>query len=250
MSLYQIVKDLALPPASLILALICAISAGLRWPRFGLGAVCVIMAGFYLLAAPFSSDSLARAVATIPALPENANLADAKAIVVLAAGASDNGTEYGGIMLDHITLDRLRYAAHLYRRTNLPILVSGGVAGELPITLASAMKQALEEDFAVPVTWVEDRSTNTAENARFSAAILKDAGITSIVLVTHATDMPRARALFAATGLTVIPAPTRLPSTKSDFPEDLIPSMSALDQSWMSIYEMLASAWRTVSPHS
>ena len=109
------------------------------------------------------------------------------------------------------------------------------------------MKQALEEDFAVPVTWVEDRSTDTAQNARFSAVILKDAGITSIILVTHATDMPRALALFTATGLTVTPAPTCFPDTSDDFPEDLIPRMSALDQSWMSIYEVLASAWRTVS---
>ena len=126
MSIYQIVKSLILPPSCVILALAIAIIATLRWRRFGLGALCVVTIGFYLLATPFSSNHLARAVATIPALPANADLADVKAIVVLSAGASDSGTEYGGILLDHITLERLRYAAHLYRRTKLPILVSGG----------------------------------------------------------------------------------------------------------------------------
>ncbi|TAK99046.1 MAG: YdcF family protein [Rhodospirillaceae bacterium] len=250
MSLYQIVKGLALLPASLILALTFAIVTGLRWPRFGFGVLCATTLAFYLLASPFSSDHLARAIATIPALPADANLTGAKAIVVLAAGTFGHGPEYRGIMLDHITLERLRYAAHLYRRTNLPILVSGGQVGGAAATLASAMKQALEEDFGVPVTWVEDRSTDTAENARFSGAILKDAGITSIVLVAHAIDMPRAFTLFSKMGLTVTPAPTCFPSTRSSFPQDLFPSMSALDQSWMSVYEVLASAWQAVAPAS
>jgi len=84
---------------------------------------------------------------------------------------------------------------------------------------------------------------DTAENARFSAAILKDAGLTTIVLVTHATHMPRAMALFTAAGLAMIPAPTGFPQTVDVLPADLIPRMAALDQSQEAIYELLAGLW-------
>ncbi|TAL03747.1 MAG: YdcF family protein [Rhodospirillaceae bacterium] len=243
MTIYQTLKSLALPPASLCLVFFAALIVSMRWRRLGYGLIWAVAVIFYLLAAPFSANRIGRLVATVPPLAADATLSNAKAIVVLSAGSYINGPEYGGAMLDRTTLERLRYAAHLYHRTPLPVLVSGGKQRGVPGTLAGSMKQALEEDFDVPVTWVEDRSADTIENARFSAEILKSAGITTIVLVTHATHMPRAMALFMATGLTVIPAPTGFPQAIDIFPADLIPRMAALDQSQEAIYEPLAGLW-------
>src|SRR5258707_817729 len=84
---------------------------------------------------------------------------------------------------------------------------------------------------ALLVTWVEDRAANTAENATYSAAILKNAGVSSVVLVTDAYHMPRALALFRATGLATIPAPTEFPNLHGSSPTAFIPRMSALEES-------------------
>jgi len=60
----------------------------------------------------------------------------------------------------------------------------------------------------VPVKWLETRSRDTIENARFSKELLNAAGVRRIYLVTHAWHMRRAVQLFEKAGLTVVPAPT------------------------------------------
>ena len=57
------------------------------------------------------------------------------------------------------------------------------------------------------VSWLEEQSLNTYENAIYSKEILDDRGITRIVLVTSAWHMPRSVALFEKQGFEVIPAP-------------------------------------------
>jgi len=57
---------------------------------------------------------------------------------------------------------------------------------------------------------LENDSENTAENAFYSAEILREKNIKTIILVTSAMHMPRSVALFEAQGLNVIPAPTGL----------------------------------------
>jgi uncharacterized SAM-binding protein YcdF (DUF218 family) len=51
------------------------------------------------------------------------------------------------------------------------------------------MSQALQEDFGLSAQWREARSRNTFENASFSAAILRHAGIASAFVVAHPWDM-------------------------------------------------------------
>ena len=191
MTLYQVAKVLAMPPASLCIALAVGVIVSIRARRTGLALLAATTVVFYLLSAPFVANRLARSVARVPPLSEAADLSAAQAIVILSAGSYAGGPEYGGVTLDHATLDRLRYGAHLYHRHSLPVLVSGGVQHGVPRTLAAAMKKALEEDFAVPVKWTEERSADTIENARLSAPVLKEGGVGSILLVTDATHMAR-----------------------------------------------------------
>src|SRR5206468_12175152 len=113
----------------------------------------------------------------------------AHAIGVLAAGRLRHAPGYDGRdITDYVALARLRYAAHLQRATDLPVLVSGGSVGRnddadadgRPYALADAMAAALREDFGVPVKWIEARSRDTGENASCSAALLRAAGIKRI----------------------------------------------------------------------
>ena len=95
-----------------------------------------------------------------------------------------------------LTLDRLRTGAALHRRTDLPILVTGGTTQPRTATVGVVMAESLRDDFRAPARWTEPKSDDTWENARFSAAILKAEGITSVYVVTHAWHMRRAVLAF------------------------------------------------------
>src|ERR1019366_8520006 len=114
MTLYQVVKALALPPASLCLLLVAGLILSLRWWRAGLTVLVVATLVFYLLSAQFVANRLANGISTVPPLSDTADVSPAQAIVILSAGAFVGGPEFGGVTLDHATLDRLRYGAHLY----------------------------------------------------------------------------------------------------------------------------------------
>ena len=96
-----------------------------------------------------------------------------------------------------------------------PFSPAGGVAGA-SYPEALMMSDSLKQDFGIAPLWLEDRSENTEQNALYSAAILKEAGIKQIILVTHAAHMRRALAYFQASGLHVVPAPTAFLAAKMD----------------------------------
>ncbi|AWF83515.1 YdcF family protein [Microbulbifer sp. A4B17] len=90
----------------------------------------------------------------------------------------------------------------------LPILVSGGRVhpGE-QLAESELMAALLEGKFSTPVTWRDDCSRTTAENAVNSADILRSADVKSVLLATHWWHMPRAAEIFSRAGLQVQPLP-------------------------------------------
>jgi uncharacterized SAM-binding protein YcdF (DUF218 family) len=65
--------------------------------------------------------------------------------------------------------------------------------------------------------WQQDQSQNTYEDAVYSAALLEQQGIDSIILVTSAMHMPRSKALFEEQGIIVIPAPVDFTVTEQNW---------------------------------
>lgn len=242
--LSAIAHYLLLPPASLFALIALGLLLRRRWRRAGnivAGAALVVLAvlstniGAGLLVAPLD------AMATPLRAPEQAG---AQAIVVLAAGRLRAAPEYGGRDIpDYIALARLRYAAHLHRRTGLPILVSGGAPQPGAAALGEAMAAALREDFGVPVRWVEGGSRNTAENAAMSAALLRADGVERVLLVTDAMHMGRARTVFARSGLAVTDAPTMFFGSQARSLGAWLPSAEGLRRSWYASYEWIGIAW-------
>lgn len=137
------------------------------------------------------------------------------AIVVLGGGREAMAPEYGMAGLKHVSLQRLHYGIWLSRQTDAPMLFSGGVghADSIGVSEAEIAARVAEKDYGRPLTWTEAESRDTRENAARSVALLKTAGVTDLVLVTHGFHMPRAQRAFqveaqrAGASMRVWPAP-------------------------------------------
>ncbi|MRV75167.1 YdcF family protein [Duganella sp. FT92W] len=245
MLLSYLIHYAVLPPTSLLLIALLGWLLRRRLPRAGKflwrGALIVLLAFSTRLVGNLMLAPLERA--TPPLTPQAA--AGAQAIVVLSAGAFPQAPEYGGDDApDGLALARIRYAARVQHDTGLPLLVTGGrVDGDQAQSLAASIADALRKDFRTDVKWIEGASTNTAENAAFSAAILLPAGVKRIILVTHAMHMERAARVFRAAGLEVVPAPTAYYSHGPLGPFQLLPSASGLSASYYACYEWIGLAW-------
>ncbi|MEM7223686.1 MAG: YdcF family protein [Pseudomonadota bacterium] len=212
--------------------------------RLGTFVAAAALVVLYGLSTPLVSAYLSAAVGDGIPLVRPAAEDGAGAIVVLGGDIRTRTPEYAGDTVGRLTLERLRYGARLQRETGLPLLVTGGPIGQSIISLSEAMRATLEDEFKVPVRWVDDKARSTFENARFAAELLGDEGIERIYLVTHAVHMPRAVEAFSYWGLDVVPAPTVLTiigegSTIYDF----LPSTRALLASRYAIYEGIARYW-------
>ena len=245
MDLFLVKKTLTalvLPPAGLLVVAVIGLALQRSRPRLGRSLAWTGVLLLTALSLPVVSQALLRALDNDPAI-DLAQAAGAQAIVILGGGVRRAAPEYGGDTLGRLTLERVRYGAWLARKTGLPVLATGGVVyGGTPE--AMLMKQALENEFGIPVKWKEVKSRNTRENAVNSAAILLAADIHRVILVAHSFDMRRAKAEFAAAGLKVMAAPTGIPSASYDSPLELLPSASALQGSYYALYELLANAVR------
>lgn len=240
----SLLKALVLPPAGPLLVAIAGLVIARRHPRAGRALAWTGTAALLLLSLPLVAGWLTLPFdrpAFTPAATQGA-----QAIVILGGGTRRAAPEYGGDTLGRLTLERVRYGAYVARWTGLPVLVSGGSLPDTTSSEAALMRAALEREYGVAVRWAEDRSRNTAENARFSAALLKADGIDRIVLVAHAIDMPRATAELREAGVATVPAATGLPPRTGVAPMDFLPSASALLLSHDALYELLANAVRAL----
>jgi uncharacterized SAM-binding protein YcdF (DUF218 family) len=151
--------------------------------------------------------------------------------------------------------DRVLYAAKLYREGAAPIiLASGGTVNFTPDRVSTPAQDMADLliflDVPASAIWQQNKSQNTYEDALFSTELLAEQGIEDIILVTSAIHMPRARALFEAQGLTVIPAPVDYSITEQSWRDLLnpgfdeaviyaLPNVSALNSTTNALKEYL-----------
>ena len=204
-----------------------------------------------LLSLPLVADGLMSTLQVFPAVREcelkAVGIARPSAIVILAAGRRRYAPEFGSETVDPLSLERVRYGAYLARSSGLPVLVSGGAVNGNEISLSQLMADALARDYGVHAQWLESRSTNTAENAIFSADILERASVDRILLVTHAWHMKRAHAAFVANGIAVTPAPTGFFHVRRDRIVALLtPSVATFRMSGYAIHEIVGRMWYAV----
>lgn len=208
---------LAIPPALGICVLILAcLLLLLRKPRLGaLLGVTGLAIAWLTACSGFAIWVNTLVLPQVNALPANAipsSLAAAKvqAIVVLGGGVESVSREYASPQPSPNTLARLHYGLHLARQSGLPVAFAGGLgwAGSgNSVTEARAVGQWLAQEGKPALTWLDNSSKDTAQNARVLAPMLRQSGVERIALVTHAWHMPRSLRAFEATGLHVLPAP-------------------------------------------
>lgn len=236
----KILSALVLPPTSLILLALLGIYLSRKHPRTGRTLAALSLTTLLILSLPITGNALLHSLETARPITVT-QLKDIQAIVILGGGKNNNAPEYGGNdTISKWTLERLRYGAHLQQQTGKPILVTGGAPyGGLPE--ADAMAETLKQDFHAKTIWVEDQSNDTAENAAYSAKILKQHGVTHIALVSQAWHLPRAKTLFEKQGLTVTLAGTGYTTGEQHTVAQWLPDASALNKSSMAIKEYLGA---------
>jgi uncharacterized SAM-binding protein YcdF (DUF218 family) len=231
---------LAPPTIFIVLSLLGALLA-LVWWRMGIALVLASSLSLYAAATPALASYLLHQVEA--ALPQNADLAAAQAIVVLGGDVrSGNGAEIPD-RLGPLSLERVVFAAAAYRRLHLPVLVSGGTVGRAHLSEGALMKAALEEDYAVPVTWNEDQSRTTWENALLTARLLLPEKLVTVVVVSQAWHLPRALWAFERAGLKALPWPAPRTALRLGEVGDFLPSLGALHDTFYALHEMIGGVF-------
>ncbi len=245
MEIIYLIKLLLLPPA----VFIALILLGWVLRRQTMGDVMFFIGwgGLLFFCLPWTANFLARQWETIPPV-QAAQIGAFKpqSIVVIGGGIKKTGREPGEVyVLTERTIMRLRYAAYLAKKFQLPLLVSGGrVFAKTQVSEAELMAKWLQDNGQIQAKWLEKESHNTAENARFSFKILSPISIDRIVLVTQAYHMPRALRQFNRAGFQVLPAPMGFMSGQEEWDVfGFIPTAEALQRNFLLLHERLGGLW-------
>ena len=148
--------------------------------------------------------------------------------------------------------DRILHAARLYRAGKVRrVLVTGGNIPWLPGARPEAeIIRELLIEWGVPAAAIEvaGASRNTYENAEEIRAIRARVPFASALLVTSASHMPRALAVFRKAGLPVSPSTTDVEVVDGGAPTILrwLPDAGALDRTTRALREWIGGVSRDV----
>lgn len=245
LAIIQFIKQILLPPSGIILFFtIALVLYSLRRKSAKLFFL-VAYFSLLLLCMPLVSEKLMQSIEIYPPIKiEDINKGKFQAIVVLGGGVDSSAEEYGEETVSIGSLQRIRYAARLHRLTHLPIVTTGGITRYHDNPEGLIMAKVLREEYQIKNVMIENKSKNTAENAKLTAELLNHHDIKKVLLVTHAWHMRRAVMAFENAGIDVTPAPTEF--SGGDFNWDfqkLIASTQALGNSVIALHEIIGYMW-------
>jgi uncharacterized SAM-binding protein YcdF (DUF218 family) len=213
MFLIEKAAELLLAPLGmgLLLSVLAIAAASLRWRKAGFVLGSVAVAWAYAWSTPWVSVQARAAIESAHPARLASDVEFAPVAVVLGGGVESPvpplrlRPDLGN------AADRVWYAAQLYHAGKVQsIVLSGGIDSRIGgLSEAEAMRVFIR-DLGVPdaALFLEMYSVNSRQNAIQVSNLLRKWGIDRMLLVTSALHMPRARRLFEAQGLAVIPAAT------------------------------------------
>ena len=244
--LIKVITQLIMPPNPMLLLILAGAIIYSRSQRIG---KLLFFSGFGLLvifSLPIVSAPVIVMMENVPVLQqEKIKNTGAQAIIILGGGSYVDAPEYGEDTVSLLTLERITFGSFVQKNTQLPILVTGGrVFPHKKNSEATLMQKVLQSQLHTPVTWLEEQSRNTWENATYSYEILNTHGIKKIILVTHAIHMRRSIMYFEAAGFEVIPAPLGF-NSQSNFLSSLkiFPSIGAMSNLQQALHEIMGMIW-------
>ncbi|HEY4083173.1 MAG TPA: YdcF family protein [Burkholderiaceae bacterium] len=255
-----LLTHLLLPPVPLLLIIICGAALLRNHRKTGrvlltLGLVCLYLSftegaaqvvGLYVQHRP---DALEEA--QITALRKEQAEHHDVAVLVLGGGALEWVPEYGRADLKPLTLERLRYGVWLSKQLEAPLGFSGGIGWneyDREMSEAQLAERTVADEYGLKLRWAEARSRDTRQNAAFSVPLLRDSGIHTIVLVTHAVHMKRAMRDFevaadgaadGGAGIKLVAAPMSVRADAMSTLFDWLPSAGGYERSRYVCYELL-----------
>lgn len=204
---------------------------------------------FYMLMITPVADGLMMPLeqAYTQTVPEETN---GDVIILLGGGVRAGVPDVDGTgQTGEAAANRFLTAIRLQRIKHVPILLSGGAV------LAGDAEEALIEkrmllSLGVPEKdiYIEAKSRNTAENARYSCALCREKGWHHPIVVTSAFHMPRAVYFFQREGMEVTPYPGdyRTSAAEPLSPFSFVPQTYNLMNSCLAVKEYIgmgAAAW-------
>ncbi len=224
----------------------------LRWARIGsIGGLILL----FMISSPLIARPLLGSLEAWHATPPLLKGEEYHAIVVLAGGLLQPGTLRPTADLSSYSRNRTTCGVDLYQQGLAPKLVFTGGSGN---PFREAMNDAQEmqrwaERLGVPreAILIEELSRTTYENATETKRLL---GPASILLVTSASHLPRATALFRKQGFHVTPVPCDFliqNRPEDNFqhldPFDVLPNNNAIEHTTGAVTELAGMAiyWLT-----
>jgi uncharacterized SAM-binding protein YcdF (DUF218 family) len=256
----NIIAELLMPPGLWILMAVIAFIAFQHRKKLQTIALFLPLTMLWITSTTVFSQQFAKFADNYLHWPPAVQLEDVKsaiqqsnqesiAIVILGSGVRRGALdkwEYQNHDVSKEAMERLRMGARLAKTTHRPILVSGGSPDRTrqeDLSEGQLMAKVLQDELNVKVTWVEQQSNTTQENAKYSAEILLKEGVQTIYLVTHYWHMPRAQAIFEKQGLKVQPIPIGYSETEHYTPLDYMPSNHGFALTRQIWHEFLGHIW-------
>jgi len=211
----------------------------------------MVFLGTVLLAlfcyAPLPDVSLESLESRYAPLVDVSQCSNIKWVVVLGGGHNTNSKLPATSQLSESSLSRLVEGVRIHGLLPISRLVLSGGAVFDPVSEAEVMARAAEV-MGVDSNMIilEDLSRDTGDQARLVHEIVGDE---RFVMVTSASHMPRAMALFRKSGMEPIPAPTDYLVKKplKFSPGVFFPGAGNLRRMERAFHEYLGLAWASLS---
>ena len=224
----------------------------LRWAKMASVTALVLL---LVISSPLIARPLLASLEAWYPQPPTLKAAAYDAIVVLGAGVLEPGTLRPTADLSSASKNRTTCGVELYDQGLAPkLLFTGGNGHAFKETTKDApeMKRWAERlGVSRDAMLIEDQSRSTYENAIETKRLL---GTASILLVTSASHLPRATALFAKQGFHVTPVPCDFliqNRPQDNFQEldpfDVLPNDHAIEETTRAVTELAGMAvyWLT-----
>jgi uncharacterized SAM-binding protein YcdF (DUF218 family) len=201
-----------------------------------------------LLGYGFASSGLLRPLerSYAPVVASEAALKPVRWIVVLGGGSSSDESLPASERLTEASMARLVEGVRLQRQLQgSRLLLSGGSVYGSGRDSETMRALALELGVEPGALVLDDVSPDTESQAQ---VVKSQLGTEEFFLVTSASHMPRAVALFRKAGTNPLPAPTHFlaQANHGHSPGDFFPGSSGLRKSETSIYEYLGTVWARI----